>query len=40
MKHIALIAAFDCRRAIGKNGQIPWHIPSEQERFREHFAPW
>ena len=35
MKHIALIAAFDCRRTIGRDGRIPWHIPGEQRRFRE-----
>ncbi|MGN0613931.1 MAG: dihydrofolate reductase [Porcipelethomonas sp.] len=31
---IALIAAFDRNRVIGKNGRIPWNIPGEQSRFR------
>lgn len=35
MKHIALIAAFDRSRAIGKNGKIPWNIAGEQQRFRQ-----
>ena len=29
-----MIAAYDRRRAIGKNGRIPWRIPGEQQRFR------
>lgn len=32
---IAIIAAFDRNRVIGKNGRIPWNIPGEQSRFRE-----
>ena len=35
MKHIALIAACDRSRAIGKNGKIPWNIAGEQHRFRQ-----
>lgn len=35
MKHIALIAACDRSRAIGKNGKIPWNIAGEQQRFRQ-----
>lgn len=35
MKHIALIAAYDRSRAIGKNGKIPWNIAGEQQRFRQ-----
>ena len=34
MSRIAMIAAYDRRRAIGKNGRIPWRIPGEQQRFR------
>ncbi|MFR6496669.1 MAG: hypothetical protein ACLUOF_10050 [Ruminococcus sp.] len=33
MSRIAMIAAYDRRRAIGKNGRIP-RIPGEQQRFR------
>ena len=32
---IAIIAAFDRNRVIGRNGRMPWRIPSEQRRFRE-----
>lgn len=32
---IALIVAYDKKRAIGKNGRIPWNIKGEQSRFRE-----
>lgn len=32
---IAVIAACAKNGVIGKNGQIPWHIPGEQKRFRE-----
>ena len=31
---IALIVAFDKKRAIGKNGRIPWNIPGEKDRFK------
>ncbi|MGN1481601.1 dihydrofolate reductase [Porcipelethomonas sp.] len=31
---IAIIAAFDRNRVIGKNGRIPWSISGEQSRFR------
>ena len=31
---IAIIAAYDKNRAIGKNGRIPWNIPGEMDRFR------
>ncbi len=32
---IALIVAYDKKRAIGKNGKIPWNIKGEQSRFRD-----
>lgn len=32
---IALVAAFDRKQVIGKNGRIPWNIKDEQSRFRE-----
>ncbi len=32
---VAIIAAYDKKRAIGKNGRIPWNIPGEKSRFRE-----
>lgn len=32
---LALIVAYAKNRVIGKDGRIPWHIPGEQERFRE-----
>ena len=32
---IAIIAAYDKNRAIGKNGKIPWNIPGEMDRFRD-----
>ncbi|MBP3414222.1 MAG: dihydrofolate reductase [Clostridia bacterium] len=32
---IALIAAYDKNRVIGKDGHIPWKIEGEQKRFRE-----
>lgn len=31
---IAIIAAYDRSRTIGRNGRIPWHISGEQRRFR------
>lgn len=31
---IALIVAYDRRRAIGKAGQLPWHLPADLRRFR------
>ena len=32
---IAIIAAYDRNRVIGRDGHMPWHIPGEQRRFRE-----
>ena len=32
---LAIIAAYDRNRAIGRNGHMAWHIPGEQRRFRE-----
>ncbi len=31
---IAIIAAYDRNRLIGKDGGMPWHIPGELKRFR------
>lgn len=31
---IALVAALDRRRAIGRNGQLPWHLPDDLKRFK------
>ncbi|MDZ7318163.1 MAG: dihydrofolate reductase [candidate division KSB1 bacterium] len=31
---ISIIAAMSLNRVIGKNNQIPWHIPDEQQRFK------
>lgn len=35
MKPIVLIAAMDAGRVIGRGNDIPWHIPGEQNFFRE-----
>jgi len=32
---VILIAAMAANRVIGRGNAIPWHIPGEQERFRE-----
>jgi dihydrofolate reductase len=32
---IILIAAMASNRVIGRNNQIPWHLPGEQKRFKE-----
>ena len=32
---IAIIAAYDKNRLIGKDGGMPWHIPGELKRFRQ-----
>ena len=32
---ISIIAAMSLNRVIGKNNQIPWHIPGEQQRFKQ-----
>ncbi len=31
---IILIAAMDRNRAIGKNGELPWHLPADLKRFK------
>lgn len=31
---IALVAALDCRRAIGRDGSMPWHLPDDLRRFK------
>ena len=31
---MAIIAALDHRRAIGKDGKLPWHIPEDLKRFK------
>lgn len=32
---ISIIAAIDEKRGIGKNNQLPWHIPEDLKRFKE-----
>ncbi len=32
---VSLIAALDRRRGIGKDNQLPWHLPADLKRFRE-----
>lgn len=31
---VALVAALDRRRAIGRDGGMPWHLPADLRRFR------
>ena len=31
---IALIAAMDRKRAIGRDGDMPWHLPDDLRRFK------
>ena len=31
---LAIIAAVGHRRAIGKNGKLPWHLPEDLKRFK------
>ncbi|MGH8213398.1 MAG: dihydrofolate reductase [Rhodanobacteraceae bacterium] len=31
---IALLAALDCNRAIGRDGAMPWHLPDDLKRFK------
>lgn len=32
---ISIIAAMDEKRGIGKNGELPWHIPADLKRFKD-----
>ena len=32
---ISIIAAMDEKRGIGKDGKLPWNIPSELKHFKE-----
>jgi len=34
MRTIALVAAMDENRAIGRGGALPWHLPDDLKRFR------
>src|SRR5579885_1474797 len=31
---VVLLAALDRRRAIGRNGVMPWHLPDDLKRFK------
>lgn len=33
-KHITLVAAMGRNRAIGRDGQLPWHLPAELQAFK------
>ena len=35
MKPIHIIVAMDEKRGIGKNNQLPWHLPSDLKHFKE-----
>ena len=35
MKDFSIIAAFDSRYGIGKNGQLPWNLPADLKHFKE-----
>ncbi|MCY7355255.1 MAG: dihydrofolate reductase [Lysobacter sp.] len=32
--NLTLIAALDCRNAIGKDNALPWHLPDDLKRFK------
>ena len=34
MQHISLVVAYDQKHGIGKNNQMPWHLPSELAYFK------
>lgn len=34
MVELALIAAYDRRRAIGRGNALPWHLPDDLKRFK------
>ena len=33
-RRVSLLAALDRRRAIGRNGAMPWHLPDDLKRFK------
>jgi dihydrofolate reductase len=35
MPHISLIAALDRNFAIGRDGEMPWHLPDDLKRFKQ-----
>jgi len=35
MTSLTLIAAMDCRRAIGRGNALPWHFPDDLKHFKE-----
>jgi dihydrofolate reductase len=34
MQHLSLVVAYDQKLGIGKNNQMPWHLPSELAYFK------